>query len=582
MFKKTVLYIMAMFCVFMNCTFANAAGANEISASYSEDAKTVIVNGKLDESTSSRVSVMLIKKTADTANPAAGDIGYVGETAADRNGAYTFKFRFNSNIDDYNMVINQAGENVTDTAISMVSVYDIYDIEYITNLDSESLTAHIRINNPYMNEDDTCSVILASYDKNNKMLSAKLFDKQQINTYSSTQIDKRIDVPQGTAYAKAFVWRSFGAMTPLKEATHIDKTPYTNYINYRGGISNTFKKLENDNELNIVFFGGSVTDGYGSSNMDEKSWRAIIGQWFKDKYPSANINTVNAAIGGTGSNFGEYRLEKDVLSYNPDLVFVMFAINDIYCGETAASTERQFETIIRKIYTQNPNADIIIMFDGNRETASYCLENNSLLYSIFKNQDDMAQYYNISTINPFMAMINSIGAEGVESDDIWFSYMKDSVHPADKGYKYFADVIQTYLEAERANCNYENPKLVAKTLPEIKTAQLSSHFIEAKEFTPKSNTGWGYSTNYKIKNLVGAYVSADDNSEFSYEFSGNEISIYIGAGNLIYSIDDGEAKTITSPAAGPVKLGGNLSEGAHKVKFTSTSSTPEIYAIMYR
>ena len=582
MFKKSALYIIMVLCILLNCTFVNAAGAGDISASYSEDAKTVIISGKLEEGANARISAMLIKKATETNNPSVGDIGYVGETATDKNGSYTFRFRFNNNIDDYNLIVNQNGQNVTDTVISMVSIYDIYDIEYITNLDSESLTAHVRINNPYMNENDACDIILASYNKDNKMTNVQIFDKNQINTYSSTQIDKRIEVPEDTAYAKVFIWRSINSMTPLKETKNIDKTPYTNYINYRGSISNTFKKLEKDNKLNIVFFGGSVTDGYGSTNMDEKSWRAMIGQWFNEKYPNADITTVNAAIGGTGSNFGEYRLEKDVLNYNPDLVFMMFAINDIYCGENAASTERQFETIIRRIYAKNPNADIIIMFDGNRETASYCLDNNALLYSIFKNQDDMAQYYNISTINPFMAMINSIGSEGIKSDDVWYSYMKDSVHPADKGYRYFADVIQTYLEAERANCDYTNLDLTAKTLPEIKTTMLSSHFIEAKDLVPESNVGWSYNANYKLKNLVGAYVAANSSSEFSYKVSGNEISIYIGAGELVYSIDGGEDKTITSTAVGPVNLDRNLVSGEHTVTFKSTSSTPEIYAIMYR
>ena len=160
MFKKSALYIIMVLCILLNCTFVNAAGAGDISASYSEDAKTVIISGKFEEGANARISAMLIKKATETNNPSVGDIGYVGETATDKNGSYTFRFRFNNNIDDYNLIVNQNGQNVTDTVISMVSIYDIYDIEYITNLDSESLTAHVRINNPYMNESDACDIIL--------------------------------------------------------------------------------------------------------------------------------------------------------------------------------------------------------------------------------------------------------------------------------------------------------------------------------------------------------------------------------------------------------------------------------------
>jgi lysophospholipase L1-like esterase len=37
---------------------------------------------------------------------------------------------------------------------------------------------------------------------------------------------------------------------------------------------------------------------------------------------------VNAGIGDTDSQYGALRVQRDVLSYNPDLVVVEFAVND--------------------------------------------------------------------------------------------------------------------------------------------------------------------------------------------------------------------------------------------------------------
>src|SRR5689334_1200465 len=84
--------------------------------------------------------------------------------------------------------------------------------------------------------------------------------------------------------------------------------------------------------LTVVFFGGSLTWGANASDPQRTSYRALMGQYLKDKYPKAHINCVDAAIGGTGSKLGMFRLERDVLSYKPDLVFLDFTANDDLAG----------------------------------------------------------------------------------------------------------------------------------------------------------------------------------------------------------------------------------------------------------
>ena len=45
-------------------------------------------------------------------------------------------------------------------------------------------------------------------------------------------------------------------------------------------------------------------------------------------YPNTKFEFINAAIGGTNSNFGRERFEQDVLKYKPDAVTIMFVLND--------------------------------------------------------------------------------------------------------------------------------------------------------------------------------------------------------------------------------------------------------------
>ena len=74
-------------------------------------------------------------------------------------------------------------------------------------------------------------------------------------------------------------------------------------------LNNTAYCLKERKKLNIGYFGGSVSEGAGASDPEKTSWRAIISQWFRRRYPEAEITTIQAAIGGTGTDLGVYRVD---------------------------------------------------------------------------------------------------------------------------------------------------------------------------------------------------------------------------------------------------------------------------------
>ena len=49
---------------------------------------------------------------------------------------------------------------------------------------------------------------------------------------------------------------------------------------------------------------------------------------FQRAYPKTTFVEINAAVSGTGSDYGAPRLQRDVLRHRPDLLFVEFAVND--------------------------------------------------------------------------------------------------------------------------------------------------------------------------------------------------------------------------------------------------------------
>ena len=109
------------------------------------------------------------------------------------------------------------------------------------------------------------------------------------------------------------------AITANATASAAD-TPYTPAertaaeLRKRGGLPEFYKKLRSGDEVKIAYFGGSITEQNG--------WRIKSADYFKKRFPNAKIVPIHAAIGGTGSFLGSFRIDRDVLSKSPDLVFV--------------------------------------------------------------------------------------------------------------------------------------------------------------------------------------------------------------------------------------------------------------------
>ena len=123
-------------------------------------------------------------------------------------------------------------------------------------------------------------------------------------------------------------------------------------------LANTGYKLTKEKKLTIGYFGGSITEGAGASR-DALCYRGRVTDWFRENYPDAEITSVQAAIGGTGTDLGMYRCERDLLSGKPDLVFFEFAVND--SGMSYENITAQTETIFRKILRADPCTDILVI-----------------------------------------------------------------------------------------------------------------------------------------------------------------------------------------------------------------------------
>ncbi len=210
--------------------------------------------------------------------------------------------------------------------------------------------------------------------------------------------------------------------------------------------------------LSVVFFGASLTWGANASDPQQTSYRARVAQRLEAAYPNAHFKFWDAAIGGTGSQLGVFRLDRDVLSRHPDLVFLDFSANDgISSGnvETLAS----YEAILRRIITEAraPVVQVILPFKWDVEKGSTdgMLRRDAHLA--------LALAYGAGVGDAI-----ELGQARVKSGTATLAQLwpVDGVHPGDAGYEMFADAAWDGFQravAEKRVCHAPEKMIYAPT-----------------------------------------------------------------------------------------------------------------------
>ena len=121
-------------------------------------------------------------------------------------------------------------------------------------------------------------------------------------------------------------------------------------------MSDVFQKAQNGEDITVAYIGGSITEGYnaGTTEFYAKTCTDLLQGYF----PDITVTGVNAGISGTPSLLGNLRLERDVLSADPDIVFVEFAVND---GQEA-DYKNAYESLVRTLLTQEKDIAVVLLF----------------------------------------------------------------------------------------------------------------------------------------------------------------------------------------------------------------------------
>ena len=123
------------------------------------------------------------------------------------------------------------------------------------------------------------------------------------------------------------------AMAKGKSGTNIK--PLKRDSNYLANIiAELQKKWPTNRTINLVFHGHSVPSGYQQTPLVTTfgSYPLLSLKFITEKYPFAVINAIKTSIGGENSEQGAKRFKRDVLTKEPDVIFIDYALNDRKIG----------------------------------------------------------------------------------------------------------------------------------------------------------------------------------------------------------------------------------------------------------
>lgn len=188
-------------------------------------------------------------------------------------------------------------------------------------------------------------------------------------------------------------------------------------------------KAQNGEPVSIVYLGGSITEGASAVPQTTNCYAALSAKAFAEKFmpdPSL-LKYRNSGISGTPSLLGVTRCEQDVLSYEPDIVFIEYAVND----GTDDRSRMAYESLVRKVLNSETQPVVILLFTLT-DTG----------YSAHVHMKQVGKHYDLGMISVYDAVQVQIMLGKMQ----WSDYSADFAHPTTDGHAFIARLIGHYFD----------------------------------------------------------------------------------------------------------------------------------------
>lgn len=197
-----------------------------------------------------------------------------------------------------------------------------------------------------------------------------------------------------------------------------------------------FDRARRGENVAVTFIGGSITQGAGSNPINRECYAYKTFEGFKKMLsPSGTVTFVKAGVGGTPSELGMIRVDKDLIKFgavDPDIVVIEFAVNDAG-DETGGEC---FEGLVRRCLAMKNKPAVVLLF-------SVFVDD----YNLEERLVPLGRYYNLPMVSIKSAVTEQFYRSKNEGRVIGKNaFFYDRYHPANIGHEIMADCILKLFE----------------------------------------------------------------------------------------------------------------------------------------
>lgn len=217
-----------------------------------------------------------------------------------------------------------------------------------------------------------------------------------------------------------------------KKAT-IEDAPVPTWVNPGNLVLNdgnaarlnaVFAKATRGERIVIGALGGSITEGAGAQGGVR--WANIVCDWFRKRFPDAQVEMRNAGIGSTGSLIGALRLRRD-LREGLDFVTVDYSVND----KPNEPCEATMEGCVSQLLADKGRPAVVLVAFGASDGRSEQMRHLSV-----------ARHYGL----PMLSVRNCVWPAIKSGEVPWSEWSADNVHPNVQGHRIAGTLVCGWLD----------------------------------------------------------------------------------------------------------------------------------------
>ena len=273
------------------------------------------------------------------------------------------------------------------------------------------------------------------------------------------------------SFALISLFRYAGADTPAADEAAIQARSLVS-MGDTARLQHALAKARRGEKVVVAVIGGSITQGASAGAVEDR-YGNVIAAWWRERFPTTEVQFVNAGIGATGSNIAAHRAQDHLIRHKPDFVVIEFGVNDPNT-ELAAET---LEGLVRQILREPNQPAAMLLFTMHRNGGN-AQEWHSKI----------GRHYALPMVSFRDALWPEIEAGRMKWEDV----EADEVHPNKRGHHYCAQFVNALVAkvADDLPVDSELPAIKPTPAPLISDTYEHTAILNSGNLTPLRAEGW--------------------------------------------------------------------------------------------